>query len=243
MGWKQPIDTSLEYEFGEDLQSYALFVMLLLKANNSKRTVGIGKKFIEVERGQVLFGRNYFSKYLDWNEHKVERILKRLEKTHKKVSNKVSNNGTVVSILDYDKLVSMNEQVNEQVSKQQASNKQASSEQVVSTNKSDNNEKSDQPPLSPPQGGPQKEWKDMNEEEREAARPKFLNEEPIEVTREKQRLAQIERKKEALEEATYEEAVAKLDKVWAEREKGRDEDGKWIKRPDKWHSHLDKLYA
>lgn len=138
MNWKQPIDTRLINDFGDDYAAHALYVMLLLRANNERRSVGVGKKYIVVERGQVLFSRALFAKYLCWSDKMPERVLQRLVENHQKVTKQVTKNGTIISIFNYDEIVKL-----DQVNVQQVTKKRPSSDQVVTTNKNEKNSKNE----------------------------------------------------------------------------------------------------
>jgi len=129
MSWKQPIPTNLETIFGEDYASQLLYRELIYRACNEDAVLTLdGKKFVTLKRGQVLFGRNKYGKYLGWDDMKVSRTLTKICEIYKKVSIQPSKNYTIVSIENYDEVVDMSKQ-------------RASSEQAVSTSKSVKNNK------------------------------------------------------------------------------------------------------
>jgi len=120
--WKQPIPTDLESEFGDDKQAFVLFVLLLLKAANDLQTVKLGKKLIELKRGQTIFGRNKFAEYFGFSPHTCERILKRLQKAYNKVSiSPIKGNYTIVAIENYDSLTTFEQPLSNKVSNRRAS--------------------------------------------------------------------------------------------------------------------------
>jgi len=123
--WKQPIDKRIYDWFGDDHLVRDLFLHLILKAQNEdmKEPKMLNNKTFQLQRGQVLFGRNTFSKILRCSPSGAERALHRLAKVYSKVTSKPSKNYTVITILNYDELVRMNKQKNKRVtSKEQESN-------------------------------------------------------------------------------------------------------------------------
>ena len=135
MAWKQPIPTDLENEFGEDWNLIQLYKELIYRGNNEKRRVSASNGFVELERGQVLFGSDKFATYLGHDRSMVRRNLKKLE-TLQKVTLQVSNRGTIVSICNYDNLVKFEQQLEQQVS-----NSRATGEQQLTPSKSVKSEK------------------------------------------------------------------------------------------------------
>lgn len=133
--WKQPIPVSVYEDFGEDYLCMNLYIHLLLRAANKHRVIKLGKKLITVERGEVIFGRRTFAKFILSSGSGIEKSLRRLEKMHEKVTTKVTSNHTIVSIVNYDEIVSMDGHewpVKEPVRSQRG----ASEEPVRNTNKS-----------------------------------------------------------------------------------------------------------
>jgi len=136
--WKQPIPTNIEADFGEDSIAFTLYIMLLYKACNKDTVVNFGgNKLIELKRGQTIFGRNKWKNYFGISPSGIEKILKRLEKVTCKVTCERSKNCTVVTIKNYDELVSMSQ------AESQVSNMSVTSEWHVSnTSKSVKSDKS-----------------------------------------------------------------------------------------------------
>jgi len=130
-GWKQPIPTNMEHEFGDDTPAYVLFIFLILRSCNSSTTIKIGRKYIPIKRGQVVFGRNSWCKYLNMSPSGVERVLNRLKVTGK-VTCKTNKNCTIVTIKNYDALTLLEQEVNK---------KRTRSEQEANTSKSVKNVK------------------------------------------------------------------------------------------------------
>jgi uncharacterized phage protein (TIGR02220 family) len=130
MEWKQPIPTNLDEVFGDDKIAMMLYILLVLRASNSDTTKFYSGKYLNIKRGQAIFGRNSTSKYFGLSPSGIEKVLKRLEVTGK-VTCKKSYNCTLVTISEYDSVVAM-EQAKEQESNRQVTGK----EQASNTNKS-----------------------------------------------------------------------------------------------------------
>lgn len=130
-GWKQPVPTNLHHIFGEDYRCTALFKELVFRSANNDGLVTVGKYTVYLKRGQVIYGRNRFGKYLCWDDNTTDRALIKLrivydlvsfdtpsnmlrrnrDKVETKASNQTSNlrgaNFTVVTIKNYDLVVGM----------------------------------------------------------------------------------------------------------------------------------------
>jgi hypothetical protein len=130
MSWKQPIDVSILNEFKGFEAEGMLYILLIIKACNKQTWINYRGKPALLERGQVIFGRNEYSLWIGTSPSTAERKLKNLEKRTSKITSKPNENYTIVTINNYDELVSF-EQANEQ-----AVNKQRTSgEQAVNTSK------------------------------------------------------------------------------------------------------------
>lgn len=156
--WKQPIPTNLEVIFGEDYRLIQLYKELIYRACNSDTNLTLdGKKFVKLKRGQVIFGRNKYAKYLDWSPKTVERTLKKLDqytnnsqmffgndpKPSKLVTKQTTKNYTLVTVINYDSVVAFDQANDQAVAKQWPS-----SDQAVTTSKSDKSDKSDKKQIS-----------------------------------------------------------------------------------------------
>lgn len=144
MAWKQPIPTNLETIFGEDYRLIQLFKELLYRACNVDCRLSLdSKKFVSLKRGQVLFGRNKFGEYLCWDARSTSRSLDRLvlytnpQNMTKLVTKQSTTNYTVVTILNYEEWVSLDQADDQAVTKQRPS-----SDQAVTTSKSIKSDKS-----------------------------------------------------------------------------------------------------
>lgn len=133
--WKQPIDPSLRYSCGEDYVAAVLFILLLLGTTNDRSVVKIGKYIVELHRGQVLYGRFAYAKYFGTTSPStIDRALKRLATMHNKVNIQRTRHYTVVTIRNYDELISMNKYLN---------NQRTPVDQPMNTNKNGNSEEID----------------------------------------------------------------------------------------------------
>ena len=140
MNWKQPIPTGLESVFGEDYACNLLYQQLIYRAaNQAGFFTTIRGKTIPIERGQTVFGRRQYGKYLGCDDSKCERNLRKLSDLYQKVSLKVSrSNCTIVTLLNYEELVRFEPQ-----SEPIVSQSRAAGEPIVSTSKSVKSEKNE----------------------------------------------------------------------------------------------------
>lgn len=138
MSWKQPIDTDVYRWFGDDHLARDLFIHLLLRARNKdmEHSEHYKKKPYQLKRGQVIFGRNEFAKLLRGTGSGTYKALHRLSSVYSKVTSKSNSDYTVITILNFDELVCM-----EQPKKQQSNKQVTSKEQAGNTNKNVKKEK------------------------------------------------------------------------------------------------------
>lgn len=141
MQWK-PIPTreTLNDIFGDDVFCSTLFLLLLLNAADSEKpfTDKRGKTTI-LKRGQVVFGRNQYAKYmgLDGSQSgKVERALEKLQKVYKQIDKQPNHDWTLVEAINYDTL---SPPIDKQIDKQQTSNRQAIDTSIHNTININNN--------------------------------------------------------------------------------------------------------
>ena len=140
--WKQPIPTNLETVFGEDYRAIQLYKEIVYRACNADCRLSLdGRKFVTLKRGQVLFGRNRYAQYLGWQPSTVDKCLKRVfgvMQSNNQMTKQANNDYTVITINNYDDVVSMNNQ-----SSNQSNKLVATWEQPSSTSKSIKSDKSD----------------------------------------------------------------------------------------------------
>lgn len=133
MTWKQPIPTGLEKIFGEDYRVMQLYKELIYRANNTTQPVSINGTTITLQRGQVIFGRHQYARYLGWSPATVETVKQRFFKKYN-VCNIISstNKYSIFSLNNYDDLVGYN--IND-------NNRTSSGHHQNNTSKNDKNEK------------------------------------------------------------------------------------------------------
>jgi len=162
LGWKQPIDLQVYVWFGDDHLARDLFIHLLLRAKNKDMENPEhfkGKPFL-LKRGQTIFGRNEYAEKLRCSPSGTRNALVRLEKVYSKVTSKSNTDFTVITILNYDDLVCM-EQANKQAGDKQVTSKG----QAKDTNKSVKSDKSDKnkDPVSKKPKRDSSPWKNSKE--------------------------------------------------------------------------------
>lgn len=107
----------------------AVWIHLLLNATSKEMDVEFGGSTITLKPGQLITGRKAIGEKYNINEHKVDRILKRL-KVEQQIEQQSSSRGRLITILAWSEYQSCKQQ-----NEQQVSNERATSEQQVSTNK------------------------------------------------------------------------------------------------------------
>lgn len=116
--WKQPIPTDLYLTFGDDHAANLLYRELIYRASNDERIMSIGGSRIKIKRGEVLFSRSSFTKFLQWNTKKCARVLKDLEDFYKKVSRRSVGKYTLVELLNYDAIVYMGQEATQEATEE-----------------------------------------------------------------------------------------------------------------------------
>ncbi len=124
MTWKQPIPTSIYEEFGSDYAAMNLYIHGLLRARTEDMEQDgfyKGKRY-RLKRGQFIYGRNEFSKYINLSPSGTDKALIRIQKVTSKVTIERTADYSIVTILNYDDITNLNKQSDKQVtSKWQAS--------------------------------------------------------------------------------------------------------------------------
>lgn len=135
MSWKQPIPTNvLELTEGDKFLAL-LFILLVYRAANKDLTHYTEKgQAVKLRRGQIFCKR---AELVDWfgmkkgSSLKIQRGLEKLEKVNNLVNKRKVRDGTIVTIKNYDELISF-EQPNEQtVNKPRTNNNSTKSEKSV----------------------------------------------------------------------------------------------------------------
>jgi len=106
-----------------------VWVILLHKATHKELSADFAGNFITLKPGQLITGRKALAEISGVNEHKVDRILKRLESEHR-IEQHTTPFNRLISIVNWEKY-----QGSEQPIEQQMSNERARVEQGLSTNK------------------------------------------------------------------------------------------------------------
>jgi len=116
--------------YSKDSEKTHLWVHLLLTANWSDREEILGGKPIICKAGQFTTGRKQLSKETGINESKIERMLTYFEKIEQQIEQRKTNTNRLISILNWDKYQSSEQQVEQRVN-----NHRTTSEQRVNTSK------------------------------------------------------------------------------------------------------------
>lgn len=109
MDWKQPIPTGLDRAFGYDYKLLQLYKELIYRSSNASVSVRSGKSSTALRRGQALFGSAKYAKYVCYDRQTVYRKLAKLRDMGL-ISLESVARGTLVTIANYDSLVSFKEQ-------------------------------------------------------------------------------------------------------------------------------------
>ena len=118
--WSNPVVT-------KDVEHIALWIYLITHATHQDfDTLWKGQR-VTLHPGQLITGRKKLALATGIDQHKVDRILKHF-KIEQQIEQQTSNQGSLITILAWDKY-----QISEQQNKQQVSNERATSEQRVST--------------------------------------------------------------------------------------------------------------
>ena len=113
----------------KDGETFAVLIYLLLNATHKEMDVIFKGERVILKEGELLTGRKSIAKNLNISESKVQRILKMLESEHQ-IEQQMSSRNRLVSILNWHKY-----QSSEQQFEQQVNSKWTASEQQVNTNK------------------------------------------------------------------------------------------------------------
>jgi len=128
-GWIKIHRQLLEWEWYDDLNTFRLFIHLLLKANHK------AKKYrgMELKAGSILTGRDLLSFETGLSVMQVRTSLTKL-KTTNEITIKTNSQGTIIQLVNFTKY---------QLVTNDLTNKQPTSNQRVTTNKNVKNEKND----------------------------------------------------------------------------------------------------
>lgn len=135
MSWKQPIPTDLYEIFGDDYAAMNLYIHALLHARNEDMQTPLffNSKPYLLKKGQFLYGRNQYARYIGLSPSGTDRALMRLQKVYSKVTCERSKNYSIGTVLEYNSEIKMNKQMDKQrTSREQAENTNKSVESVES---------------------------------------------------------------------------------------------------------------
>ena len=128
-GWIKIHRQLIEWEWYDDINTFRLFIHLLLKANHK------AKKYrgLELKAGSLITGRDLLSFETGLSVMQVRTSLTKLISTNE-ITIKTSSQGTIIQIVKFTKY---------QIVTNDLTNKQPTSNQQLTTNKNDKNEKND----------------------------------------------------------------------------------------------------
>jgi len=130
MIWKQPIQTNLNSIFGDNFLAKHLYIELLLRASNTDKEKEFAGTLHFLKRGQCVCGEEELATEYQVHRQTIRGALGRLQKVYNKINIKPTNKGTIVTILNYDDVVSFQQQ-----NVQQDDNRTTSNVQQKDTNK------------------------------------------------------------------------------------------------------------
>lgn len=109
MSWKQPIPADLEkYTFGDKFAA-TLLSIFLRRARNEEGTVQLDDLTVFLKRGQCICGRYELAQSLGLKKKEASRVQRKLElmeKQYKLIDKQKNRNCSVITIHNYDELVS-----------------------------------------------------------------------------------------------------------------------------------------
>lgn len=126
-GWIKIHRKITDWEWYDDVNTFRLFMHLILKANHKARNY----RGVNIELGCLMTGRELLSKETGLSIQQIRTCLERLKSTNE-ITIKSTKQGTIIQVLNYKKY---------QVSTNEITTEQPQSNQQVTTNKNLKNEK------------------------------------------------------------------------------------------------------
>lgn len=126
-GWIKIHRKITDWEWYDDVNTFRLFMHLILKANHKARNY----RGVNIELGCLMTGRELLSKETGLSIQQIRTCLERLKSTNE-ITIKSTKQGTIIQVLNYKKY---------QVSTNEITAEQPQSNQQVTTNKNLKNEK------------------------------------------------------------------------------------------------------
>jgi len=112
--WRQPIPTDLCQICKDDQFAATLLEKLILKSARNDTSIYVNDMLVNIKRGQCIFGRERWAKYFGLKKSEAGRVYRKLiklEKPYNLVSNRKHKDCTVVTILDFEEHIYMNNQM------------------------------------------------------------------------------------------------------------------------------------
>jgi hypothetical protein len=140
MNWKQPIPTNVKDMCGGHPAAATLYILLLLRASNEDgfRTTNTGEQ-VFLKRGQCFCGRHELAQSFGLRQQesgRIRRLFKILtNQTTHLITKQKSRNGSIITILNYDDVIKMDNQTTHQTTHQRHIN-----DTSTATNKNDKND-------------------------------------------------------------------------------------------------------
>lgn len=126
-GWIKIHRKITDWEWYDDVNTFRLFMHLILKANHKARNY----RGVNIELGFLMTGRELLSKETGLSIQQIRTCLERLKSTNE-ITIKSTKQGTIIQVLNYKKY---------QVSTNEITTEQPQSNQQVTINKNLKNEK------------------------------------------------------------------------------------------------------
>jgi hypothetical protein len=134
-GWISLHRKMLEWEWYDDINTFRLFIHLLLKSNHSQKKY----KGIVIETGEVMTGIKLLSEQTGLSMQQVRTSIKHLISTNE-ITNKTSPQGSIIQIVKY---IDYQTPTNKLTNEQQTTNKQLTTNNNNNNNNNKNKEKKD----------------------------------------------------------------------------------------------------
>lgn len=151
--WRKTLDNGIM----RNHQLLAFWVWCLMRATHKPVKVMVGYQVIDLEPGQLIFGRDKAASMLNLSPRTVRTCLETL-KNAQQLTIQTTNKYSIISIINwhvYQGNENANDQQDDHLSVQRATNKRPTNDQQTTTNKNvlrTQNTKEEQPPI-PPAGG------------------------------------------------------------------------------------------
>jgi hypothetical protein len=133
--WRKSLDSGLL----QNADAWQLMTWCLLKASHKPHRQLVGTQVVELQVGQLVFGRKAAAKELNTTERKIRTSLELLKKLDF-LTIKATNKYSIITIVNWDTYQS-ERPTNDQQQGQQATSKRPASDQQTTTNKNEKNYK------------------------------------------------------------------------------------------------------